>query len=94
MDRKKGQNTDLDCIDLSQLIFSIIHRQIKETEPFVTLVNVIYNTMNYYMCLNKIHEKGGQKPQERNPEIRQLQLFDVDWKGSFNGSTKNSTDSS
>ena len=34
---------------IAQLIFSVIHRQIKEAEAFVTLVNVASNNMTSYV---------------------------------------------
>ena len=60
---------------IAQLIFSVIHRQIRESESFVTLVNVAYNNMTSYVGLVRIMKAHRRDGVERNLEIVQLQLF-------------------
>ena len=66
----------------------------KETEAFVTRVNVASTTMTSYAGLVKIMKAGRLKPEERNLEIVQLQLFDQTRGGTFQHNQKNSPDTS
>ena len=85
---QEGIKTRIWVALIAQLIFSVIHRQIKEAEAFVTLVNVAADNMTSYAGLVKIMKAGRLKPEERNLEIVQLQLFDQTRGGTFQNHTK------
>jgi len=93
-DSSEGIKTQIWIALIAQLIFSLIHRQIKEAEAFVTLVNVASNNMSSYVGLVKIMKAGRLKTEERNLEIVQLQLFENQGGGTFQSSSKNYQNSS
>ncbi|MGL1887031.1 MAG: IS4 family transposase [Reichenbachiella sp.] len=75
-DSSEGIKTQIWIALIAQLIFSVIHRQIKEAEAFVTLVNVASNNMTSYVSLVKIMKAGRLSAQERDLEKVQLELFE------------------
>lgn len=93
-DSSEGIKTQIWIALIAQLIFSVIHRQIKEAEAFVTLVNVASNNMTSYVGLVKIMKPGRLKTEERNLEIVQLQIFEKRRGGTFEQGNKNINDSS
>ncbi|MEM9338060.1 MAG: IS4 family transposase [Bacteroidota bacterium] len=93
-DSSEGIKTQIWIALIAQLIFSVIHRQIKETERFVTLVNVASNNMTSYVSLVKFMKADKLKPQERDLEIIQLQLFKMEGEGTFDNSSKTRLNSS
>jgi hypothetical protein len=93
-DSSEGIKTQIWIALIAQLIFSVIHRQIKEAEAFVTLVNVASNNMTSYVGLVKIMRAGRLSSVERDLEIVQLQLFDQQRGGTFHSKHKKSLNSS
>ena len=93
-DSQEGIKTQIWIALIAQLIFSVIHRQIKEAEAFVTLVNVASNNMTSYVGLVKIMQTGRLKSEERNLEIVQLQLFQLQREGTFHKHQKNTPNTS
>lgn len=93
-DSREGIKTQIWIALIAQLIFSVIHRQIKEAEAFVTLVNVASNNMTSYVGLIKIMQTGKLKSEERNLEIVQLQLFRLKGEGTFQKHKKNTPNTS
>ena len=95
-DSSEGIKTQVWIALIAQLIFSVIHRQIKEAEAFVTLVNVASNNMTSYVGLIQIMKSGSirLKAKERNLKIVQLQLFEFGQGGAFQNDMKNSPNSS
>lgn len=93
-DSSEGIKTQVWIALIAQLIFSVIHRQIREAEAFVTLVNVASNNMGSYVGLVKIMKAGRLKPQERDLQIIQLELFEIKEGGTFDNHTKINADSS
>lgn len=93
-DSSEGIKTQIWIALIAQLIFSVIHRQIKEAEAFVTLVNVASNHMTSYVSLVNFMKMGRLKPDERNLEILQLSLFEKRGEGAFGEHIKNIPDSS
>jgi len=87
-DSSQGIKTQIWIALIAQLIFSVIHKQIKEAEAFVTLVNVASNNMTSYVGLVKIMKAGRLKSNDRNLEIVQLQLFEQIAGGTFQPDTK------
>lgn len=79
---------------IAQLLFSVIHRQIKEAEAFCTLVNVASNNMTSYVGLIKIMKANRLTAKERNVEKVQLHLFDSDKGGNFHKHNENNLNSS
>ncbi|MEQ9297780.1 MAG: IS4 family transposase [Cyclobacteriaceae bacterium] len=80
-DSSEGIKTQIWIALIAQLIFSVIHRQIKEAERFSTLVNVASNNMTSYVGLVRFMKVGRLKPQDRDLEIIQLQLFGDEGEG-------------
>jgi hypothetical protein len=93
-DSSEGIKTQIWIALIGQLIFSVIHRQIKEAEAFVTLVNVASNNMTSYVGLIKIMNAGRLKKEERNLDIIQLQLFESEKGGDFQNTPKKILNSS
>ena len=93
-DSTEGIKTQVWVVLIAQLIFSVIHRQIKEAENFATLVSVASNNMTSYVGLVKIMQNGRLKPNERKLEIVQLQLFEIQGEGTFDKQPKNSLNTS
>lgn len=93
-DSSEGIKTQIWIALIAQLVFSVIHRQIKEAEAFSTVVNVASNNMTSYVGLVKIMQAGRLKAEERNIEIVQLQIFDIAKGGTFEEVKKNSPDTS
>lgn len=92
-DSSEGIKTQIWIALIAQLIFSVIHRQIKEAEAFVTLVNVASNNMASYVGLVKIMKARRLSSLERNLKIVQLQLFDSAKGGGFGFWHKNTLES-
>jgi len=93
-DSSEGIKTQIWIALIAQLIFSVIHRQIQEAEAFVTLVNVASNNMTSYVGLVKIMKAGRLKPEERNLETVQLQLFQIYGEGTLGKNSKNTPNTS
>ena len=60
-DSSEGIKTQIWIVLIAQLIFSLIHRQIKEREAFVTLVNVASNNMASYVGFSQDNEEATLK---------------------------------
>ena len=93
-DSSQGIKTQIWIALIAQLIFSVIHRQIKEAEAFSTIVNVASNNMSSYVGLIKIMQAKRLKPEERDLEIVQIELFDIKKGGDFQDGKKIPLDSS
>ncbi|MEO0686221.1 MAG: IS4 family transposase, partial [Cyanobacteria bacterium J06649_11] len=93
-DSPEGIKTQIWIALIAQLIFSVIHRQIKEAEAFTTLVNVAANNMTSYVGLIKIMTVKRLKAEDRNLEIVQLALFSINTRGTLNRNEKKCLDSS
>jgi len=87
-DSLEGIKTQIWVALIAQLIFSVIHRQIKEAEPYITLVNVAANNMTSYVGLVKIMKAGRLKTDERDLQIIQLDLFEIKEGGAFQNKDK------
>jgi len=53
------------------------HKRIKESEQFITLVNMASNNMGSYVCLISIFNCKKLTEQERDLEKIQLDLFEI-----------------
>jgi len=82
-DSSEGIKSQVWVALIANLIFSVIHRQIKEAEMFVTLVNVAANNMGSYISLIKIMRVRMLTEKERDLEIIQLEIFASTHRGVF-----------
>lgn len=87
-DSSEGIKTQIWIALIAQLIFSVIHRQIKEAEAFVTLVNVASNNMGSYIGLVSIMKVSKLDASDRNLNIIQLGIFDHHLGGVFQKTIK------
>lgn len=93
-DSSEGIKTQIWIALIAQLIFSVIHRQIKEAESFATLVNVASNNMTSYVGLVKIMKASRLSTQERDLQKVQLELFENQGGGTFQKQNKTPSDTS
>jgi hypothetical protein len=89
-DSSEGIKTQIWIALIANLLFSVIHRQIKEAEMFVTLVNVAANNMGSYISLIKVMKTRNLSGNERNLDIIQLVIF-VSKKGGVFQNTENTS---
>lgn len=82
-DSTEGIKTQIWIALIAQLIFTVMHRQIKEAEAFVTLVNVASNNMGAYVSLEKILQVKRLTADDRDISRVQLVLFDSGLGGVF-----------
>jgi hypothetical protein len=60
---------------IANLIFSVIHKRIKEAEQFTKLVSMAKANLIFYICFQTILKTNWLNAQERNLEIVQLDIF-------------------
>lgn len=82
-DSMEGIKTQVWIALIANLLFSVIHRQSKEAEQFVTIVNMAAINMCSYMSLIKLLHSGRLSAQDRNLKKIQLELFEVRKGGVF-----------
>jgi hypothetical protein len=87
-DSSEGIKSQVWIALFANLIFSVIHRQIKEVEMFVTLVSMASNNMGSYTCLITLIQKRPPSGDERNIEIVQTDLFKQQMGGVFHKKEK------
>jgi hypothetical protein len=76
-DSSEGIKTQIWIALIANLLFSVIHRQCKESELFVTIVNLAAINMGSYISLIKIVKSGRLTGIERDLKIVQLDLFPI-----------------
>lgn len=76
-DSPEGIKTQIWIALIANLLFTVIHKRIKESEQFITLVNMASNNMGSYICLITILKNRKLNEQERDLEKIQLDLFDI-----------------
>lgn len=74
-DSPEGIKTQVWVALVANLIFTVIHRQVKECELFVTIVSMASNNLGSYTCLLTLIKKKHPSGDERNIEIVQLDAF-------------------
>jgi len=74
-DSTEGIKTQIWVVLIAHLLFSVIHRQIKEAEMFVTLVSMAAANMGSYSSLVKILTTKTLNMQQRDLKIVQRELF-------------------
>jgi hypothetical protein len=82
-DSSEGIKTQIWIALIANLLFSVIHRQCKEAELFVTIVNLAAINMGSYISLIKLVKSGRLNRKERDLKIVQLDLFTLKRKGVF-----------
>jgi hypothetical protein len=76
-DSAEGIKTQIWIALIANLLFTVIHKRIKESEQFITLVNMASNNMGSYVCLISIFNCKKLTKQERDLEKIQLDLFEI-----------------
>ena len=76
-DSSEGIKTQVWIASIANLLFSVIHRQCKEAELFVTIVNLAAINMGSYISLIKVVKSGRLNSIERDLNIVQLDLFNL-----------------
>lgn len=87
-DSMEGIKTQVWVALIANLLFSVIHRQCKEAELFVTIVNLAAINMGSYISLIKLVRSGRLTGLERDLKIVQLGLFALKEGGVFQNSGK------
>lgn len=82
-DSTEGIKTQVWIALIANLLFSVIHRQCKEAELFVTLVSLAATNMGSYVSLIKLVRSGRLTRAERDLNIVQLHMFDLRQGGVF-----------
>ena len=89
-DSTEGIKSQIWIALIAHLLFSVIHRQIKEAEMFVTLVNVAANNMGSYLSIIKVMKARKLNSDERNLKIVQMEIFNIR-KGGVSQKEKNTS---
>ena len=77
-DSPEGIKTQVWVALIANLIFTVIHRQVKECELFVTIVSMASNNLGSYTCLITLIKRKPPSGDERDIKIAQLKvLFDL-----------------
>ena len=74
-DSLEGIKTQVWIALIANLLFSVIHRQCKEAEQFVTIVNMAAINMCSYISLIKLVRSGRLSSLDRDLKIVQFELF-------------------
>ncbi len=87
-DSMEGIKTQVWIALIANLLFSLIHRQCKEAELFVTIVNLAATNMGSYISLIKLVRSGRLTSPDRDLNIVQLDLFELSKGGVFQNQGK------
>ena len=82
-DSKQGVKTQIWICFIAQLIFTVIHKQVKECELFATLISMSAANLGSYQCFVTIIKSDRLNAEQRRIDIMQLSLFDSQRKGLF-----------
>ncbi|MEQ6118585.1 IS4 family transposase [Reichenbachiella sp. MALMAid0571] len=75
-DSCEGIKTQIWIALIANLIFTVIHRQVKECELFTTIVSMASANLGSYMSLVKVVKTSPLTDHSRNLQIVQLNMFD------------------
>lgn len=89
-DKAEGIKTQIWVALIANLIFTVIHKQVKECEQFTTLVSMASNNMGSYISFLFLIQAPRLGPIERDLNKIQLLLFDAKNGGDFS-KTNNSS---
>ncbi|MFN6943672.1 MAG: transposase [Cytophagaceae bacterium] len=87
-DSPEGIKTQIWIALIANLIFTVIHKRIRECEQFLTLVSMASNNMGSYVCMVSLFKTRKLTVEERNLEIIQLDIFAITQGGVFEKSKK------
>lgn len=76
-DSREGIKSQIWVTLIANLLFSVIHRQIKEAELFTTIVAIASNNLGSYVCFISLLKTKKLNEKERNLENIQITLFDT-----------------
>jgi len=82
-DSSEGIKTQIWIALIANLIFTVIHRQLKECELFVTIVSMASNNLGSYTCLITLLQRKHPTADQRNIKIVQCELFNNQRGGVF-----------
>jgi hypothetical protein len=82
-DSMEGIKTQVWIALIANLLFSVIHRQCREAEQFVTIVNMAAINMCSYISLIKLVRSGRLSRLDRDLKIVQFELFGFNQGGVF-----------
>ncbi|SMP33222.1 protein of unknown function [Algoriphagus winogradskyi] len=74
-DSREGIKTQVWMVLIANLIFTVIHKRVKEAEQFTTLVAMARANLISYVCFQTILKTNCLAADERNLEIVQLDIF-------------------
>jgi hypothetical protein len=74
-DSCEGIKTQVWVALIANLIFTVIHRQVKECELFITIVSMASNNLVFYVSLIKLLKSTTPTDNNRNIKIMQLEMF-------------------
>jgi len=87
-DSSEGIKTQIWIALIANLLFSVIHRQCKESENFVTIVSLAATNMGSYTSLIKIIRTRKLIDKERDLKIVQYDLYAIRQGGVFEKTEK------
>jgi hypothetical protein len=87
-DSSEGIKTQIWIALIANLIFTVVHKKVKECEQFLTIVSMASTNLCSYICLLTIIKRKRLNPKERNLEIMQLHLFAKNEGGIFENHEK------
>lgn len=89
-DSLEGIKTQIWIALIANLIFTVIHRQVKECERYTTIVSMASNNLGSYVSLVKLLKSKALTGKDRNIEIVQFELFGENKGGVFDNSLNTS----
>lgn len=87
-DSKEGIETQVWVALIANLIFTVIHRQVKECEMFITIVSMASNNLGSYKCLITLLIRKAPTGKDRNIKIVQQEMFENQGGGVFENQNK------
>jgi hypothetical protein len=87
-DSTEGIKTQVWVALIANLIFTVIHRQVKECELFITIVSMASNNLGSYVSLIKLLKSTTPTGNARDIKIIQLDMFSNKQGGVIENSTK------
>ena len=76
-DKPEGIKSQIWVALIANLLFTVIHKKIKQSEQFITIVNMVSNNMSSYVCLISILNTKKLNSQERELKKVQLHTFEI-----------------
>lgn len=76
-DSPEGIKSQIWVALIANLLFTVIHKKIKQCEQFITIVNMASNNMSSYVCLISIFNTKKLMGEERELQKVQLHIFEM-----------------